>query len=157
MFCSSAYFIRIGVISTLLALPGYAQHAQSIEQRIFQAINQVRQENRLPSLKWQAKIADVAQSHSRRMATKRFFSHEDPQFGGPDNRLSAAGIAWRLCGENIFEEYGEADPVRSAVRGWMQSSGHRKNILTPGFTHTGIGLARGRDGSYTITQMFAAF
>ena len=157
MFYSSAYIIRIGVIAILPALPGYAQHAQPVEQRIFQAINQVRQENKLPPLKWHAKIAEVAQSHSRRMATKRFFSHEDPQFGGPDNRLSAAGIAWRLCGENIFEEYGEADPVRSAVRGWMQSSGHRKNILTRGFTHTGIGLARGRDGSYTITQMFAAF
>jgi uncharacterized protein YkwD len=157
MFCSCTHSIRIGVISILLALPGYAQHAQSVEQRIFQAINQVRQENKLPPLKWHAKIADVAGSHSRRMATKRFFSHEDPQFGGPDNRLSAAGIAWRLCGENIFEEYGEADPVRSAVRGWMQSSGHRKNILTRGFTHTGIGVARGRDGSYTITQMFAAF
>jgi len=91
------------------------------------------------------------------MATTRFFSHEDPKFGGPDSRLSAAGVAWRQCGENIFEEYGEADPVRPAVRGWMQSAGHRKNILTKGFTHTGIGVAMGRDGSYKITQMFAAF
>ncbi len=148
---------RIAVISILLALPGYGQHEQSVEQRIFQAINQVRQENKLPPLKWHAKIAEVARSHSTRMATKRFFSHEDPQFGGPGNRLSAAGIAWRLCGENIFEESGEADPVRSAIQGWMQSSGHRKNILTGGFTHTGVGVATGRDGSYTITQMFAAF
>ena len=137
--------------------PGYAQHAQSVEQRIFQAINQVRQENKLAPLKWSAKVADVAQSHSRRMATKRFFSHEDPKFGGPDNRLSAAGIMWRRCGENIFEEYGERDPVQSAVRGWMQSSGHRKNILNREFTHTGIGVAIGRDRAYTITQMFAAF
>jgi uncharacterized protein YkwD len=157
MFCFGTHFIRIGLISLLLALPGYAQQGQSIEQRIFQAINQVRQENKLPPLKWHAKIAEVARSHSTRMAAKRFFSHEDPQFGGPDNRLSAAGIAWRRCGENIFEEYGEADPVRAAVRGWMQSSGHRKNILTRGFTDTGIGVARGRDGAYTITQVFAGF
>ena len=157
MFCSHAGFIRTSFIFLLLVLPGYAQHAQSVEQRIFQAINQVRQENKLPPLKWHGKIAEVARSHSARMATKRFFSHEDPKFGGPDNRLSTAGIAWRLCGENIFEEYGEADPVRSAVRGWMQSSGHRKNILTRGFTHTGIGVAIGRNGGYTITQMFAAF
>ena len=149
--------MRIGVISFLLAVSAHAQPARSVEQRIFQAINQVRQENRLQPLKWHAKIAEVARSHSRRMTTKRFFSHEDPQFGGPGNRLSAAGIAWRLCGENIFEEYGEADPVRAAVRGWMQSSGHRKNILTRGFTHTGIGVAISRDGAYTITQMFAAF
>ena len=111
----------------------------------------------MPVLKWNPKIADAARSHSRRMATKRFFSHEDPQFGGPGNRLSAAGIAWRLCGENIFEEYGESDPVQSAVRGWMHSAGHRKNILTRGFTHTGLGVAIGHDGTYTITQMFAAF
>ena len=157
MSCLSVGFIRIGCISVLLLAPGYGQHAQSVEQRILQAINQVRQENKLPALKWSARIAEAARSHSTRMATKRFFSHEDPKFGGPDNRLSAAGIAWRLCGENIFEEKGEADPVRAAVRGWMQSSGHRKNILTRGFTHTGIGVAIGRDGAYTITQMFAAF
>jgi uncharacterized protein YkwD len=147
---------HIGFISMLVLVPGYAQHAQSVEQRIFQAINQVRQENKLPPLKWSTKIADVARAHSQRMATKRFFSHEDPKFGGPDNRLSMAGIAWRRCGENIFEEYGERDPVQSAVRGWMQSSGHRKNILTREFTHTGIGVAIGRDGGYTITQVFAA-
>jgi len=148
---------RIGVVSLLLVLPAHPQNAQSLEQRIFQSINQVRQHNRLPPLKWSSKIAEVARSHSARMATKRFFSHEDPNFGGPDNRLSAAGIAWRLCGENIFEEQGHADPVRAAVRGWMQSSGHRKNILARGFTHTGIGVAIGRDGLYTITQLFAAF
>lgn len=148
---------RLGVISILLALPGYAQHEQSVELRIFEAINQVRQENRLPPLKWHAKIAEVARSHSKRMATKRFFSHQDPQFGDPGRRLSAARIAWRLCGENIFEESGEDDPARAALLGWMHSSGHRKNILTREFTHTGVGVATGRDGSYTITQMFAAF
>jgi uncharacterized protein YkwD len=147
--------LRIGFISVLLTLPGYAERGQSVEQRIFLAINQVRQENKLQPLQWSAKIAEVARSHSTRMATKRFFSHEDPKFGGPANRLSMAGIAWRRCGENIFEEYGEADPVRAAVRGWMQSSGHRKNILTREFTHTGIGVAVGRGGAYTITQMFA--
>ena len=157
MFCSLARSIPLALISLLILVPGYAQHAQSVEQRIFQAINQVRQENKLPPLKWNAKIADVPRSHSMRMATKRFFSHEDPKFGGPDNRLSTAGIAWRRCGENIFEEYGERDPVQSAIRGWMQSSGHRKNILTREFTHTGIGVATQRDGGYTITQMFAAF
>lgn len=157
MFRLVRRFIRVFLISLLVLAPGYAQHAQSIEQRIFQAINQVRQENKLPPLKWNTKISDVARSHSMRMVTKRFFSHEDPKFGGPDNRLSMAGIAWRRCGENIFEEYGERDPVRSAVRGWMQSSGHRKNILTREFTHTGIGIAIGRDGGYAITQMFAAF
>ncbi|HXA68080.1 MAG TPA: CAP domain-containing protein [Bryobacteraceae bacterium] len=145
------------VVSLLLLAPGYAQHTQPVEQRIFQAINQIRQENKLPALKWNPKIADAARSHSRRMATKRFFSHEDPEFGGPGNRLSAAGIAWQLCGENIFEEYGESDPVQSAVRGWMHSAGHRKNILTRGFTHTGLGVAIGHDGTYAITQMFAAF
>jgi uncharacterized protein YkwD len=157
MFSPGTRFVQISFISLLMLVPGYAQHAQSVEQRIFQAINQVRQENKLPPLKWNAKIADVARSHSTRMATKRFFSHEDPKFGGPDNRLSTAGIAWRRCGENIFEEYGERDPVQSAIRGWMQSSGHRKNILTREFTHTGIGVAIGRNGGYTITQMFAAF
>lgn len=155
MFCFLARSIPL--MTLLVIAPGYSQQRQSVEQRIFQAINQVRQENKLAPLIWSAKIADVARAHSQRMATKRFFSHEDPKFGGPDNRLSVAGIAWRRCGENIFEEYGQRDPVQSAVRGWMQSSGHRKNILTREFTHTGIGVAMGHDGGYTITQMFTAF
>jgi uncharacterized protein YkwD len=153
----SSGLIRIGFVAFLLLGPGYAQHGQSVEQRTFQAINQVREQHKLPPLKWNAKMAEVARSHSQRMTTKRFFSHQDPQFGGPDSRLSAAGVAWRLCGENIFEEYGEGDPARAAVRSWMQSSGHRKNILTRGFTQTGIGVVIGRDGAYMITQVFAAF
>ena len=149
--------MQLWVVGLLLFTSTDTNRAHVAEQRIFQAINQVRQQNRLPPLKWSAKIAEQARSHSERMAAKRFFSHEDPKLGGPANRLSAAGIAWRLCGENIFEENGQADPVRSAIRGWMQSSGHRKNILTRGFTHTGIGVAIGRDGTYTLTQMFAWF
>lgn len=141
----------------LLLLQGSANRVQSVEQRIFQSINQVRQEHRLAPLKWSAKIAGQARSHSSRMLAGRFFSHEDPRYGDPGRRLRRAGIIWRLCGENIFEEQGEADPVRSAVRGWMRSSGHRKNILTRGFTETGVGVAIGRDGTYSITQMFAAF
>jgi uncharacterized protein YkwD len=153
----SSGLIRIGFVGFLLLTSGFAQQAQSVEQRTFQAINQVRQQNKLPPLKWNAKMAEVARSHSQRMTTKRFFSHQDPQFGGPDNRLSAAGVVWRQCGENIFEEYGEGDPVRAAVRSWMQSSGHRKIILTRAFTQTGIGIVIGRDGAYMITQVFAAF
>ena len=149
--------IRICFILILLIVPGFAERPADLEQRVFQAINQVRRQHRLAPLKWNAKIAEQARSHSARMAANRFFSHEDPKFGGPADRLSAAGIDWRMCGENIFEEYGQADPARSAVRDWMQSSGHRKNILTSGFTHTGVGIAIGRDGTYTITQMFAAF
>lgn len=141
----------------LAVMAGHAERAPSIEQRIFQAINQVREQNKVAPLRWSAKMAEVARAHSARMASKRFFSHEDPQYGGPDNRLSMAGMAWRRCGENIFEEQGEADPARSAVRGWMQSPGHRKNILMKEFTHTGIGVAAGRDGTYRITQVFAAF
>ena len=149
--------MQLAAVIVLLFAPADTNRGQLAEQRIFEAINQVRRQHRLSPLKWSAKIAEQARSHSRRMAANRFFSHEDPKLGGPANRLSAAGIDWRLCGENIFEEYGQADPARSAVREWMQSSGHRKNILTPGFTHTGVGVAIGRGGTYTITQMFAAF
>jgi uncharacterized protein YkwD len=111
-----AALIRISYVLLLLVLPVYAQRERAVEQRIFQAINQVCQENKMPPLKWSAKIAEVARSHSNRMTIQKFFSHEDPKFGGPNRRLSAGGIAWQQCGENIFEEYGEADPVRAAVR-----------------------------------------
>ncbi len=135
----------------------YEDRARSVEQDIFEAINQQREQHRLPRLRWNSRVAEQARAHSRHMLEKQFFSHDDPKLGGPANRLSTAGIAWRACGENLFQEMGAQDPVAEAVKGWMRSPGHRRNILTAPFTDTGVGVALGRDGTYMITQIFAAF
>jgi uncharacterized protein YkwD len=82
----------------------YEDRARSVEQDIFEAINQQREQHRLPRLRWNSRVAEQARAHSRHMLEKQFFSHDDPKLGGPANRLSTAGIAWRACGENLFQE-----------------------------------------------------
>jgi uncharacterized protein YkwD len=149
--------MRIGFIALLLLFEGFQDRARSVEQRIFDAVNGARTARGIPLLRWSNRIAEQARHHSRRMLERRFMSHSDPQFGGPGNRLSLAGIAWRTCGENIYEQFGDQDPVRSAVQSWLQSAGHRRNMLNAAYTDTGIGVAIGRNGEYLITQMFVAF
>ena len=91
------------------------------------------------------------------MASDRFFSHIDPLRGGLTRRLNAAGVHWTMCGENIFQAEGYDDPVPVAIDGWMKSSGHRRNILDPNFTHTGVGFMLGPGRVFYVTQEFVRF
>jgi uncharacterized protein YkwD len=88
------------------------------------------------------------------MATRGFFSHDDPERGGPDRRLTRAGIPWRAVAENIYRQRGYRDPVARAVEGWMRSPGHRQNILNPEYTHSGTGVFISGDGTAYYTQIF---
>jgi len=105
-------------------------------------------------------LASLAEEHSREMVTYDYFSH--------DRMSSSRPFDWGLepgfgRGENIFmmpEQLIIPGPLLSPeelateiVQGWMESPGHRENILTSYFTHTGIGIAR-KDMYYYITQMF---
>lgn len=126
-----------------------------LEMSIFKEINQQRRNHGLRDLIWREDVARVARLHSNNMGARAFFSHEDPVEGDLKQRMLTLGVnGWTLCGENIFKEKGAYDPVRQAVLGWMNSPGHRKNILNPAFTHTGIGAAFGRDHFLYFTQDF---
>jgi uncharacterized protein YkwD len=149
--------MRIGFIVLLLLLQGFQERARSVEQRVFAEINEVRGAHQVAPLRWNARIAEQARHHSERMAGRHFMSHYDPEFGGPGDRLSRVGIAWRACAENIYQDSGYRDPARSATQSWMESSGHRKNLLSGTYTDTGIGVAIGARGEHIITQIFAAF
>ncbi len=125
-----------------------------IERAIFTAVNRERQKRRLPSLKWREDLAELARAHSRNMVKRKFFSHVDPEAGGLDKRMKAAGIRYRLCAENIAQVKGYSDPAKQIFSGWMKSKGHRKNILLRKVTHTGVGVAQARDGTLYVTQIF---
>lgn len=131
--------------------------AGKLEQRILYAVNRERAAAGAPALEWEPRLAEVAFRHSSRMVEAGFFSHRDPRYGEPAGRLTRAGIRWRSSGENIHKSKGHADPVRIALSDWMKSSGHRRNILDAGFTHTGVGVATGPGGLYTITQVFVRY
>ncbi|MFE4667395.1 CAP domain-containing protein [Streptomyces sp. NPDC056716] len=98
-------------------------------------------------------LTAAAQAHSADMVARDFYSHTSPEGGQPWDRAAAAGARRRSVGENIACGQRSAPEV---VTGWMNSPGHRANILKPDFTHIGIGLAGGgRAGTYW-TQLFGA-
>ncbi|KAF3463768.1 CAP domain-containing protein [Streptomyces sp. Tu 3180] len=115
--------------------------------------NRERTRAGLPPLSRDPLLAAAAQAHSADMVARDFYSHTAPDGSRPWDRAAAAGSARRTIGENIA--CGQRSPAE-VVRGWMNSPGHRANILKPDFTHIGVGLAGGgRAGTYW-TQLFGA-
>ncbi|UQI45123.1 CAP domain-containing protein [Streptomyces sp. HU2014] len=100
-----------------------------------------------------ARLTTAAQGHSADMAGRGFYSHTTPEGGEPWDRAAAAGSAHRGIGENIA--CGQRTPAE-VVRGWMNSPGHRANILKPDFTHLGVGYATGGSAGTYWTQLFGA-
>ena len=99
-------------------------------------VNAERQSNGLPPLEMDDRLSSVARAHSIDMAQRGYFDHTDPDGQSPFDRIGAAGIAYFAAGENIA--WGAATP-ESVVKGWMDSPGHRANILNEKFTRIGIG------------------
>jgi len=154
--------------------------AQSMERRVFEWINIERAKVDLPALKWDERLADVARAHSRDMAERHYVSHLTPEGKTPTDRGSAVGYECRTLigpyiyvglGENIFQnnlysrailrglhvvyEWNTEDEiVRTSVKGWMDSPGHRSNILKATFEKSGVGVAFSEDAKVLITQNF---
>lgn len=124
-----------------------------MESRITDQINQIRAEKHLNRLETSPDIARVARKYARRMVIEDFFSHYGPAGDSVADRVKEAGLDYRMVGENIFGSYNMDDPAGAAVKKWMQSPGHRKNILTPEFTQTGVGIWKEGD-RYRFVQVF---
>ncbi|WP_328347729.1 CAP domain-containing protein [Streptomyces violaceus] len=115
--------------------------------------NRERARAGLPPLAVDPLLTSAAQAHSTDMVARAFYSHTAPDGSRPWDRAAAAGSPRRSIGENIA--CGQRSPA-DVVEGWMNSPGHRANILKPGFTHIGIGFAGGgRAGTYW-TQLIGA-
>ncbi|MFI8304626.1 CAP domain-containing protein [Streptomyces sp. NPDC085927] len=115
--------------------------------------NRERARAGLPPLAVDPLLVTAAQAHSADMVARDFYSHTAPGGSRPWDRAAAAGSARRTIGENIACGQRSAAEV---VEGWMNSPGHRANILKPDFTHIGVGFAGGgRAGTYW-TQLFGA-
>ena len=82
------------------------------------------------------------------MAEKGYFAHESPTYGSPFQMMQSFGISYRTAGENIA--YGQQTP-QAVVDAWMNSSGHRANILNSSYTQIGVGFYA---NGYYWTQMF---
>ncbi|MCX5366163.1 CAP domain-containing protein [Streptomyces sp. NBC_00124] len=115
--------------------------------------NRERARHGLPPLAVDAFLTTAAQAHSADMIARAFYSHTSPEGSQPWDRAAAAGSRRRSIGENIA--CGQRSPAE-VVEGWMNSPGHRANILKPDFTHIGIGFAGGGSSGTYWTQLFGA-
>ncbi len=123
----------------------------ALEQEINRRVNQYRLSKNLPPLTMNAEISHVARLHSQDMASKKTtFSHD-----GFDKRAKTVGktIPYQSFAENLAYVKGYPDLADVAVKGWINSPGHRKN-MEGNFNLTGIGIAKNSEGEYYFTQLF---
>ena len=118
-----------------------------------QLLNRDRAKNGLKSLQADAKLTQVARSHAADMAKQNYFNHTNLQGKSPFDRMKANGIAYRLAGENIAYNHS----LEAMQEAWMNSPGHRANILNTGYTHAGVGLYTKEDGTIYGVQLFASY
>jgi len=106
-------------------------------QQVIDLTNQQRAKNGLPALKADSQLSGVAQKKAMDMQQNHYFSHTSPTYGSPFDMMRDFGVTYKSAGENIAQ--GQRTP-QEVVTAWMNSEGHRKNILSANFTHIGVGF-----------------
>lgn len=106
-------------------------------------VNAARKKAGAQPLRSNSKLDLAAQRHAEDMLTRNYFAHENPEKKSVRERASATGYEWQRIGENIAEGQFSVDEVMDT---WMNSPGHRKNILEPDFKELGVGLTLGPTG-----------
>lgn len=105
--------------------------------QILQLVNAERAKAGVTPLTLSPELSRVAQEKARDMADNDYFSHTSPTYGSPFDMIRQFGISYSYAGENIAKGYTSPQAV---MRGWMNSSGHRANILNPNYTQIGVGV-----------------
>ncbi|MBR4410536.1 MAG: hypothetical protein IKV72_00855 [Firmicutes bacterium] len=128
------------------------QNAGTKASQVVNLVNQQRQKAGLSGLKSDSELTRLAQLKAEDMAAKGYFSHTSPTYGSAFDMLKKAGYSYRTAGENIAMGQKTAETV---MNGWMNSSGHRANILGSGYTKIGVGYAVNAKGTPYWVQIFA--
>ena len=121
------------------------------QQEVLNIVNKERTSRGLSALKFNAELAKVATTKSQDMIDRGYFDHNSPTYGSPFDMMKKFGITYKSAGENIA--MGQKTP-QEVMTAWMNSDGHRKNILNSSFTEIGIGIAKDKNGRLYWTQMF---
>ncbi|WP_434599608.1 CAP domain-containing protein [Streptomyces sp. A5-4] len=132
------------------AQPGGA--ASSFAQQVTALVNTERGKKGCGSVSQNSRLDTAGQRHSEDMAARDYFDHTSPDGRGPGERVTAAGYTWSTYGENIAR--GQQTPA-AVMQGWMDSPGHRANILNCSFKEIGLGVHNGSGGPWW-TQVFGA-
>ncbi|MBQ8879972.1 MAG: SafA/ExsA family spore coat assembly protein [Clostridia bacterium] len=131
-----------------ITIPTTHATVAAYEKEVIRLVNVERQKAGLLPLQHDWELSRVARYKSQDMRDNGYFSHTSPTYGSPFQMIRSFGISYKSAGENIARGYTSPESV---VNGWMNSSGHRANILNSSFTHIGVGYVT--EGSYW-TQMF---
>ncbi|MBD5151001.1 MAG: SafA/ExsA family spore coat assembly protein [Oscillibacter sp.] len=132
----------------ILNIPQLSDTVLSYEAEVIRLVNEIRVQNGLKALTTNWELSRVARYKSEDMSSARYFSHTSPTYGTPFQMMQSFGLSYRTAGENIA--YGQRTPA-TVVDAWMNSSGHRANILNASYTQIGVGYCA--SGNYW-TQMF---
>ncbi|KAK9768863.1 hypothetical protein K7432_000197 [Basidiobolus ranarum] len=118
-------------------------------QKMLTLVNQQRQQNGVKPLKLDNRLVQAAQKHTDYQARVGQMTHDEP--GRPlSTRVTETGFKWRSIGENVAQGY---TSIETVMEGWMNSAGHRRNILNSQFTSFGSGYVANR---HYWTQVFGA-
>lgn len=120
------------------------------EQEVFNLINAKRTTNGLQPLKIDNELQNVARIKAKDMVDNNYFSHTSPTYGSPFDMIKKFGISYKTAGENIAGN----STNTGAVEAWMNSSGHRANILNSNYNYTGIGVVKSPKYGKVFVQMF---
>jgi len=132
----------------VLKIPMVDTQVSSFESEVVRLVNIERTKKGLKPLAEDWQLSRVARYKSQDMKDRKYFSHNSPTYGSPFDMMKKFGISYRTAGENIA--MGQRTP-QAVVTAWMNSSGHRANILNASFTKIGVGYVA--SGHYW-TQMF---
>ena len=142
--------------------PAVAMDEEAAGQRVLDLVNQLRRSRRncgntafnaAPPLRWNEMLAEAAQRHAEEMARFNFLSHSGRDGSTAAQRIERAGYRYRAIGENIAG--GQLKP-EEAVAGWLDSSGHCANLMSPAFSEMGVAYAVNRQSRMGVywTQEF---
>jgi uncharacterized protein YkwD len=137
---------------TVLAHEDKPVELTKAEQTILDLTNKERAKEKLSPLVMNPILTRVARAHSANMVRKGEMKH-DLDGKRPAQRVEEAGYDYKRVAENLA--WTDGDTLENVMKGWMDSKGHRENILNPGFTEIGIGIARNDKGETYFTQEFA--
>ena len=144
------------LVGQTISLPSVQQTAkqekeQTVEQQILRLVNDERSKAGLSNVEMDTSLSHTATLKSEDMRDHDYFNHTSPTYGSPFEMMKSFGIDYKYAGENIAAGQPSAESV---MKSWMNSPGHKANILNKNYTHIGIGHVTGGKYSHYWTQQF---
>ncbi|MCX8128530.1 MAG: CAP domain-containing protein [Clostridia bacterium] len=120
------------------------------EQTLLDLINKERANGGVAALQFDMELMKVARLKAKDMVDNNYFAHESPTYGSPFDMMRQFGVSFKNAGENIAGN----DSIEDAVKKWMASEGHRKNIMNGNFNYTGVGIVESPTYGKVLVQQF---